>query len=69
MEVLSGGQGDSPSIPYSAYALPPRFLFFCFLGFFWSFLGPHWGHMEVPRLQVEGEFATYTRQLTAMPDF
>ena len=47
----------------------PKIQGFCL--FIWGFLGPHLGHMEVPRLGVQSELqlpAYTTATATAMPD-
>ena len=39
-----------------------------FFFFFWSFLGPHPQHMEVPRLGVESELQLPTYATVTTPD-
>ena len=59
-------QLQSPCLSYISGFQWEQFFFFFFLGF-WSFLGPHLWHMEVPRLGVQSELQPpdYTR---ATPD-
>ena len=61
----------SSKVPYNSEIISFFFLFFFvsfFLFFFHLFLGPHWQHMEVPRLEVKLELQLPTYAIATVQE-